>query len=126
VASSWLLKAASVLTAALMAGEAIGLCVGMYLLSPRPNPWITARNTLWVVLDLACGIGLACLALRGGPRREAYMLALVLPALGSHLYRAWEYLSRTAANPFLVNEPLWAVNSLKIAGLVIVGTLLMT
>lgn len=122
---AWFLKTVTVLAAATMVGEAIGLFIAMYLLSPKPNPWISLRNTLWLVLDLVCGVGLAYLALRGaGPSRDAYMLALVLPALGSCLYREWEYLSRTTANPFVEDEPGWAVNTLKLVGLVIVGAML--
>jgi len=125
VTSSFLFKAAAVFTSFTIASQAIALFIGMHLLSPMPNPWISPRNTLWLVLDLVCGIGLAYLVLgRGVPRRDAYMLALVLPALGSHLYREWEYLSRTTASPFLENEPLWIVNSLKLVGLVIVGAML--
>ncbi len=123
---AWL-KTATVVTAAVMAGEAIGLFLAEYLWSPKPNPWISPRNTLWLVSDLVCGVGLAYLALgRAGPSREAYTLALVLPALVSHLYREWEYLSHTTAGPYLENETSWMVNTLKLAGLGIVGVMLVT
>jgi hypothetical protein len=51
------LRVLMLLTGGVIAGEALALLVGMALLSPRLNAWLTARNLLWLGLDLVCGGG---------------------------------------------------------------------
>ena len=52
------LKIVAIITGVLVAGEALALLVGMVVLSPHPNPWISPRNIFWFGLDIVCGASL--------------------------------------------------------------------
>ncbi len=52
------LKIVAIVTGVLVAGEALALLVGMVVLSPHPNPWISPRNIFWFGLDIVCGASL--------------------------------------------------------------------
>ena len=110
-------KTATLLTGMVVAGEALALLVGMHFLSKGDDPWVSFKNDLFLTLDIATGLGLVYLALAHRGAACPYALyCLVGLALLTHGYREWEYLAR-ASNPFCANGPLFAVNSLKLAGL---------
>jgi hypothetical protein len=118
-------KVTTLLTGLVVAGEALALLVGMHLLSEGDNAWISAKNDLFLALDIVAGLGLVYLALahRGAAWPYAFYCLAGL-ALLTHGYREWEYLIR-ASNPFCANAPLFVVNTLKPAGLLastILGT----
>ena len=46
------LKIVAIITGVLVAGEALALLVGMVVLSPHPNPWISPWNIFWFGLDI--------------------------------------------------------------------------
>ena len=52
------LEIVAIITGILVAGEAMALLVGMVVLSPHPNPWISPRNIFWFGLDIVCGASL--------------------------------------------------------------------
>jgi len=110
-------KIATVLAGLVVAGEALALLAGMRLLSEGDNPWVSVKNDLFLALDMVTGLGLVYLALahRGAAWPYAFSVLAGL-ALLAHGYREWEYLAR-ASNPFCANGPLFAVNNLKLAGL---------
>ena len=114
-------KVASLLTGLTMVGEALALLVGMHILSTGDNPWVSVKNDLFLVLDVVAGLGLLypVLARRTAPYGLYFLVGL---ALLSHGYRVWEYLAR-AGNPFCANLPLFIVNDLKLAGLLVIAVL---
>ena len=114
----------TLLTAVLVAGEGLALLVGMYLLSPRPNPWITAPHTLLLALDILCGAGLILLALApAGGLRDGLLLIAALVSLAAHAYREWEYFTSPAAARFLTNVPLFVLNNIKLVGLMLIAVM---
>jgi hypothetical protein len=111
-------KATAVVTGLAIAGEAVALLIGMHFLSEAENPWITLKNDLFLALDVGVGLGLVYLALAHRGVAWSYILyVLVGFGLLTHGYREWEYLAG-AGNAFCANPPLFAVNTLKLAGLV--------
>jgi hypothetical protein len=110
-------KIVTVVAGLVVAGEALALLAGMRLLSEGDNPWVSVKNDLLLTLDIVTGLGLVYLALahRGAAWPYAFCVLAGL-ALLAHGYRGWEYLAR-ASNPFCANKPLFAVNHLKLAGL---------
>jgi hypothetical protein len=91
----------------------------MHVLSEGDNVWLSAKNDLFLVLDIVSGLGLVTLALAGrGPAWPYGFCALIALALLSHGYREWEYLAG-AANSFCANVPLFVVNNLKLVGLLV-------
>jgi hypothetical protein len=112
---------ASLLTGLTMAGEALALLVGMHVLSAGDNLWISVKNDLFLALDIVAGLGLLYLVLA---RRGMPLVLYFLVGLGllTHGYRVWEYLAR-AGNPFCANLPLFVVNNLKLAGLLVIAIL---
>ena len=121
---SWTaLKIATILTAALVAGEAIALLIGMRLLSEPGNSWISTKNDLILALDIAEGFALLWLCWRRPTALgSAAFWLITLTGLFSHLYRELEYSARTS-NPFLRNLPLLVVNHLKLFGLLLMAIL---
>ena len=116
-------KMTALLTGMVVAGEALALLVGMHLLSKGDNSWISAKNDLFLALDIVAGLGLVYLALAHRGSAWPYALySLVGLALLTHGYREWEYLAR-AGNPFCANAPLFVLNNLKLVGLAAVAIL---
>jgi hypothetical protein len=114
------LKAISIVTGLLVAGEALALLIGMHLLSRSHNPWLSWKNDLLLVLDLLVGVGLIGVVV--ATRNPIGALPLYLMTglgLFTHLYREWEYLSEVS-NAFCVNPPLFVLNNVKIMGLLAV------
>jgi hypothetical protein len=116
-------KTATLLTGLVVAGEALALLVGMHFLSKGAKSWTSAKNDLFLALDIAAGLGLIYLTLaRQGAAWSYAFYSLVGLALLTHGYREWEYLA-VASNPFCANAPLFAVNNLKLAGLLVLAIL---
>ncbi len=109
-------KITTLLTGALVAGEALALLVGMHLLNEGDHAWVSVKNDLFLVFDIVIGLSLVYLALaqRGAAWPYAFYIVAGL-ALLTHGYREWEYLAG-AANPFCANVPLFVANRLKLAG----------
>jgi hypothetical protein len=105
-----ILKVVTVISGVLTAGEALALLVGMVGLSPRPNPWITQLNILWIGLDILCGAGLLMLVffVKGYPTaRSSWLIGIALLCMASHLYRDWEYIaSQAGRKPLSGQQPL--------------------
>ena len=116
-------KITTLLTGLVIAGEALALLVGMHVLSEGDNAWISAKNNLFLVLDIVAGLGLVYLALaqQGAAWPYAFYFLAGL-ALLTHGYREWEVLAG-AGNPFCANGPLFIVNTLKLVGLVAISLL---
>jgi hypothetical protein len=103
-----------------MAGEALALLVGMHLLSESTNPWISFKNDLFLGLDIIAGLGLILVAATNRDARTSIVFyGSAFVSIAAHGYREWEYLARTS-NMFCVNAPLFAMNNLKIIGLLII------
>jgi hypothetical protein len=120
------LSVVSILTGITISGEALALLVGMTLLSPQPNPWVTPLNLFWLGLDILCGAGiLTCTLLPGAGAVNQVMLPVILVfSLGAHLYRDWEFLTSHIPSRFLINTPLFVVNNIRLLGLVLILILL--
>lgn len=108
---------------ALVGGEALALAVGMHLPVGVINPWLSAKNYTFLLLDIL--IGAAILATVFG-RQEGLLSKRILLfdgiALLLHLYRDWEYLSGFV-NSFCANRPLFIVNNIKLLGLLVIFSL---
>lgn len=110
----------TLVTGLFIAGEALALLVGMHFSSESDKSWISVKNDLFLALDILAGLGLVYLALahRGVVWTYAFYFLTGL-ALLTHGYREWEYLAGTD-NAFCANTPLFVVNNLKLAGLVVI------
>jgi hypothetical protein len=114
-------KTLTILTGIVIAGEALALAVGMHVLNPDDNPWISLKNDLLLGIDVVVGVGLVVVAAnRGTSLASGIFHVLGSIALLTHGYREWEVLAR-AADAFCANAPLFAVNSLKLAGLLLIA-----
>ncbi|MBN2002400.1 MAG: hypothetical protein JXA21_03495 [Anaerolineae bacterium] len=101
-----LLKTLAILTGLVIAGEALALAVGMHCLSPRDNPWISAKNDLLLALDFIAGAGLVILAATSRNLDVPDIFyGLVAISAAAHGYRAWEYFTRTS-HAFCINRDL--------------------
>ena len=112
------LEIITLLTGALIAGEAFALTMGMYFLGSSQTSWIS-RNTLFLVLDVVVGFGLIYLAFATRDV-DTWMIFYLLSvmALITHGYREWEYFANIE-HKFCFNPPLFIVNNVKIIGLVV-------
>jgi hypothetical protein len=114
------LQIATLLTGAVIAGEALTLTVGTYFVANSKDPWVS-RNTLFLVLDLATGLGLIYLGLAKRDIDTVTLFYVVtIINLITHGYREWEYLANIDYK-FCFNKPLFVVNNLKLMGLVIIS-----
>lgn len=111
------LRTLAILAGLVTAGEALALAVGMHLLSPGRNPWISLKNDLLLAIDVLNGLGLVLAATTSRAMRAPGLIcALGVISILAHGYREWEVLAR-ADNAFCANAPLFAMNSLKLLGL---------
>ncbi|MBN1579759.1 MAG: hypothetical protein JXA89_03590 [Anaerolineae bacterium] len=118
--SSTFIRVLTILTGLVIAGEALALVVGMHLLSPAGNPWISLKNDLLLVLDIVAGLGLIIIAATAKDTDVPGILyVLLLVSAVAHGYREWEYLARVG-NAFCANAPLFVVNNAKLVGLLVV------
>ncbi|MGD8967892.1 MAG: hypothetical protein PVI07_10335 [Anaerolineae bacterium] len=118
--SSTGIKVLTILTGIVIVGEALALVVGMRILSPSGNPWISLKNDLFLGLDVIVGLGLIVLvAMNGRGVPSGLLYGLVFISVVAHGYREWEYLVR-AGNAFCANTPLFVLNNLKLIGLLVV------
>jgi hypothetical protein len=114
------LKAATLLTGGLIAGEALALLVGMHFLSPVKPAWATPKNDTLLGLDLLTGAGLIYLGIsEPNLAHSNYFYLLSTTTLLSHGYREWEYLGNTQ-DAFAFNQPLFVVNTMKLTGSLII------
>jgi hypothetical protein len=117
--SSASLRALTMLTGIVVAGEALALAVGMHILSPGGNRWISPKHDLFLVLDVVVGLGLVLVAAMNR-RISGILYVLVFLPIVAHGYREWEYLVRYG-NAFCANAPLFVLNNLKLIGLLVVA-----
>jgi hypothetical protein len=111
----------TVLTGLVVAGEALALVAGMHVLSPGDTPWVSLKNDLFLGFDVVAGMGLVILAAsRGGSPAPGLFYALLFTASITHGYQEWEVLARVG-HAFCANAPLFAVNTLKLAGLLLIA-----
>jgi hypothetical protein len=113
-------KTLTLLTGIVIAGEALALVLGMHVLSPTNNPWMSLKNDLLLGLDIVVGVGLVIAANHGSPRASTVLYVLVATALVTHGYREGEVLARVG-NAFCANAPLFAMNTLKLVGLLFIA-----
>jgi hypothetical protein len=119
--SSTPFKVLTALTGIVIAGEALALAVGMHILSPADNRWISLKNDLFLGLDVIVGLGLVLVA--AVSRRvvpSGILCVLVFSSVVARGYRELEYLIRTG-NAFCANAPLFVLNNLKLIGLLAVA-----
>jgi hypothetical protein len=119
--SATALKVAAFITGLVMTGEALALAIGMHVLSAEGSPWVSLKNDLFLAVDLIAGLVLVVAAV-GGRRSQTsgWVYALWFISVVTHGYRVWEYLVR-ADSAFCANGPLFAVNSVKLIGLLVVA-----
>jgi hypothetical protein len=108
----------------LIAGEAVALIAGVYLLGAADNPWIRAENDIFLVVDLVTGVLLVVLGLvsdSGVPERETRvpLVGSTLVAVLAHTYRGVAYLW-ARPNTFCASGALFLLNNVKLVGLGII------
>ena len=124
MASDGFFRGITIITGVLIAWEALALLVGMYLLSPRPNPWITGLHTFLIALDILCGAGLIYLCLNGATStRDGLIFIIVLISAAAHIFRDWQYFTGGGGIIFLTNAPLFIFNNVKLIGLIVIGVI---
>jgi hypothetical protein len=124
MASDGFFRGITIITGVLIAGEALALLVGMYLLSPRPNPWIMGLHTFFIALDILCGAGLIYLCFNGATStRDGLIFIIVLISAAAHVFRDWQYFNTGREIIFLTNTPLFIFNNVKLIGLIVIGVI---
>ncbi len=111
-----LFKIVAVSTGLVIAGEAAALLTGMYLFVRPASPWLTPKNNVLAVVDIITGTILIILAITG--KSPDLFYAIIVVALFTHAFRDWEYLASVEI-PFVFNLPLFVVNNLKLAGVIV-------
>lgn len=120
-----LLQATAVLLGIALAGEALAIFAGMRLLGGTKLPPPSPKNISLLGTDLAVGLGLLALALAGSADTAGTGFhGIIALGLASHGYREWEYLARRDGR-FCVNLPLFALNNLKLAGLLLAAAVVL-
>lgn len=109
-------KIIAVLTGLVIAGEAAALLVGMHLFVRPASHWLVPKNNALAALDIVTGAIIVVLAITGKSPNLFYTAAAL--ALITHTFRDWEYLA-SAEIPFVFNLPLFIVNNLKLAGVIV-------
>jgi hypothetical protein len=101
----------TILLGVLLAGEALALWVGMRSARQAGADWNWKKNSLFVYLDLTCGL---VLLLGMALKLPEFFFWLVFAAVvASHAYREYEYLS-LRQQPFCSNLALFILNNLKL------------
>ena len=101
----------TILLGILLVGEAAALLIGTQLLGRKRSPWISAKNSLYLILDILSGT----LLLLSMPLRlpEIVFWLIFAVVCVSHAFREYEYLS-LQKEAFCSNLPLFIVNNVKI------------
>jgi len=107
----------ALLTGLIITGEALTLLVRMRWCGDKNNPWISRKNDLLAGIDIPAGAALIGLAWREKTTSRAFR-ALAAGVLVTHGYRELEYVAH-ADHKFLATRPLFVVNNVKIAGLLL-------
>ncbi len=95
-------------------GEAVLLFIGMYLPAKKDNEWKNRFNLNTLLIDLTFGLIIIFNAFEKMPLVIIAILALIV----THLYREIEYFKKNKKSRFITNMPLFAVNTIKLIGLV--------
>ena len=97
----------------LVIGEALALIIGMNLSGFEGNEWLTLKNYLFLLLDIALGLIIFILTLEH-TKKDYYLYILVLLTILfiSHLYREIEYFFEII-DKFCANIPLFIFNNIK-------------
>ena len=112
------LKTVTLLTGAIIAGEALALLTGTYFLS-NDKAW-ASKNIVFLILDIATGLGLIYFGfVKGNIHTSALFYLFSGLALLTHGYREWQYFADVEYR-FCFNPPLFIVNNVKLAGLVVI------
>jgi hypothetical protein len=81
--------------------------------------------TFWLILDFACWIGLITIPLsKKGTFVESILPVTSLISLMDHIYRDDEFNKDHTTNRFLINQPLFVANNIRLSGLLLVLVLL--
>ncbi len=109
--------------AALVAGEALALTVGMSLSGDKGRTWLWGWNALWLFVDIAGGSAIAWAAWAGMLQSPVIWMLTGLLCL-THGWRAMEY-SAGRRNAFCFNTALYQVNNLKLVSLLLLAIYLL-
>lgn len=117
------IKYTTLLTAALIAGEALALEIGMHLPANRGNGWLHPRNEIMMATDILTGVALIVLTFTQPEfyRTPAFYILTGLNIV-THVFRDVEYFA-PLADPYCGNVPLLVINNVKLAGLIAAGSL---
>jgi phosphatidylglycerophosphate synthase len=105
----------SLVLGVIIVGEAILMFIGMYLPGKKENEWKTRFNLNTLLIDLSFGLIIIFNAFEHMPLVIIALLALIV----THLYRGVEYFKKTKKGRFITNVPLFAVNTIKLIGLIV-------
>jgi hypothetical protein len=111
------LKVITTLTGLLMVGEAFALLMGSLGTVGDAGGWLSFKNGLLLQVDIVTGLALIliALAMKDFPRSPVFY-TVVLVAVAAHVFRDWEYFNG-GRNVFLANLGLFALNNVKLGGL---------
>ncbi len=105
----------SLVLGVIIVGEAILLFIGMYFSGKKDNEWKSRFNLNTLLIDLTFGLIIIFNAFEHMQLVIIALLALIV----THLYREVEYFKKTKKSRFITNAPLFAVNSIKLIGLIV-------
>jgi hypothetical protein len=97
----------------LIAGEAILLFIGKYLMGKKEDEWKTRFNMNTLLIDIGFGTIIFFNAFEDMP----YIMIAIPALLITHAYREFEYFKKDKKSRFIDNPPLLYVNTIKIIGL---------
>ena len=100
----------TILLGILLVGEAAALLVGTRILGKSRSPWISYKNSLFLLLDIISGT-MVLLSLLFKFPEIIFWIIFSLVVL-SHAFREYEYLS-LQKQLFCSNLPLFIVNNVK-------------
>lgn len=98
----------------LVAGEALALYVGLFIIGKARSVWITPKNTRYLIADGLTGIVILPGIIWNGTLWFAVLSAVfILPSLVFHFQRTFDYLMKRKL-AFCANQGLFVVNNLKL------------
>jgi len=107
------------ITCGLMFGEAVALLIGSYVISKKKLPWLTKKNLILLILDIALSFLILISLPPLGYLPLIVFIIVLLFGIGTHIYRTEEYFNKRV-NKFCENQALFIVNILKGLGLLVV------